>query len=281
MDNKVWIRDGRLVRVENGGLFLSPGYGRHPTRRLGSFEIILMRSGQMALGEGKRRFVLEPHDALLLLAGRSHRGLSDYDDQTSFYWVHFRLPKKWIHLGPAPKRRTSWLGIPRRSHPARPERLVDLFCQFLHCQEQGFIRPMEADLLVTQMLVELSFTGTRGGGTLAERRMAERVKKIVDAEFHDPQLSPGQVARTLDVNPDYMGRLFKRASGRTLGRYIIQRRLREARKLLLESELNVNQVAQAAGFSDSGYFRRRFHREFDLKPSDLKRLYFRTHVNVR
>jgi AraC-like DNA-binding protein len=279
--NVLMIREGRLPKAENGGLFISPGSGRHGLRRLESFEIIMLRSGSMGMAEESRSFLLKPSDVLVLLAGNEHRGLTDYDRKTSFYWVHFRLPKGRFRVAPRPRRQKGFIGVPQFSHPARPERLVDLFCQFLHAQGQGFALPMEADLLVAQMLVELAFYGKRTGEQGASERLMERVKKIVDTDYHRSDLCPGRVAQALDVNPDYLGRMFKLACGQTIGGYLNQRRLREARKLLQESELNVNQVALAVGFNDPGYFRRVFRRRFDIKPGDLRRLYFRTHVNIR
>lgn len=274
------IPEGRLPRAENGGLFVSPGSGRHPCRRLASFEIILMRSGTMEMAEAGERFVLRPNDAIVLFPGREHRGLTDYDRETSFYWVHFRLSKGAYRIGSGGQAGKGMVAVPQASHPVRPERLVDLLRRFLHDQGEGFVCPMAADLLVAAMLVELAFYGRRGAEGAAER-LAGRVKRIVDAEFHQAGLCPGRVAESLDVNADYLGRMFKLGCGQTVGSYIIQRRLREARKLLQESQLNVNQVARAVGFADPGYFRRLFRRHFDIRPGDLRRLYFRTHVNVR
>jgi AraC-like DNA-binding protein len=89
------------------------------------------------------------------------------------------------------------------------------------------------------------------------------------------------VANRLEVNADYLGRVFKNVTRTNIGQFLIDRRLREARKLLQESDLNVNQIAQAAGFADPGYFRRLFRKHFDMKPADFRKLYFRVHINVR
>jgi AraC-like DNA-binding protein len=174
-----------------------------------------------------------------------------------------------------------YIALSQYTHPARPERIVDLLCQFLHSQEEGFSCPMEADLLVARMLIELAFHRKTEFGDSAVQRLTQQVKKIVDTRYNEKELCPGVVAQALDVNRDYLGRVFKQGARESIGSYIIHRRLREARKLLLESGLNINQVAQAVGFRDPGYFRRLFRKHFDMKPVELRRLYFRTHVNVR
>ncbi len=279
--NTLMVREGRLPKAENGGLFISSGSGRHGRRRLESFEIILMRSGKLVMREENEVFTLNPSDLLLLIPGREHQGLSDYEKDTSFYWVHFRLAKKEFQIRNKTGSKKGYISISQYTHPARPERMIDLFCQFLHSQEEGFSCSMEADLLVARMLIELAFHGKMESGNSAVQRLTQQVRKIVDTEYHKKDLCPGIVAQRLDVNRDYLGRVFKQAARETIGNYIIHRRLREARKLLLESELNVNQVAHIVGFQDPGYFRRLFRKHFDMKPVELRRLYFRTHVNVR
>lgn len=275
------IRRGTLAAADNGGLFVSPGYGRHPRRCIDSFEIILMREGQMTIAEDDRVFELAQHDALVLLAGRQHQGLSDYDRRTSFYWVHFRLRPKQHAIAATDQSADTNISIPQLSRPGRPERLVELFRRFLHDQEQGFASPVEADLLVTSMLAELAFHHRAEPHGAKAEALAGQVRSFIDGAFCRPDLSPGLVAAELDLNADYLGRVFKRVAGQTLGQYINARRLREARRLLQESDLTVNQVARAAGFADPGYFRRIFRRHFGAKPGDLRRLYFRVHVNVR
>jgi len=275
------FREGILLRASNGGLFVSPGYGRHGCRTIDSFEIILMRSGQLRMAEAHREYTLNPNDVLLLLPGFEHKGLSEYNEETSFYWIHFYLDKKMYKIVDGSKMKKGFLRVPQFSHPGRPERMIELLRQFLHGQEEGFACATEADLLVTQMAVELACHGEREVDSPAARRLTEQVRAIIDARFHQHDLGPGSIAAELDVNCDYLGRVFKLATGENIGAYLITRRLREARKLLQESQLNVNQIAQRVGFNDPGYFRRLFRRHFDIKPGDLRRLYYRVHVNVR
>jgi AraC-like DNA-binding protein len=158
--------------------------------------------------------------------------------------------------------------------------MIELYRQFLHGQEEGFACDMEADLLVGQMLIELAFHVEPSSGNRAAMRLAEAVKKIVNAKFFKCDLSPGAVAEELEVNPDYLGRVFKQVVGESIGSFIIHRRLRESRKLLQESDLNVNQVAMAVGFNDPGYFRRLFRRQYDIRPAEFRKMYYRVHVNV-
>jgi len=281
MTTNLVLREGQLPEALNGGLFISPGYGRHPRRTIDNIEIIFIRSGRLTMWEEKSFFSLKKYDTLLLFSGREHFSPSDYDKNTQFYWIHFRLDSNQYLLSEEDASKAGFINVPQHTEPGRPERLIDLYRQFLHGQQEGFCCGMEADLLVAQMLVELAFHGRTTDEDRSAHRLAEQVKKIISAEYHDPSLCPGEIACRLDVNPDYLGRVFKKVTKTSIGQFLIERRLREARQLLQESNLNVKQIALATGFHDPGYFRRLFRRHFDMCPANLRKLYFRVHINVR
>jgi AraC-like DNA-binding protein len=48
--------------------------------------------------------------------------------------------------------------------------------------------------------------------------------------------------------------------------WIAERRMAEARRLLLETDLTVEAIAGRCGFADTGYFRRQFRRHHEMAP---------------
>ena len=72
-----------------GGLFVSPGYGRHPDRVIDSWELIQVRTGVLHIEENGVEYHVGPGESLLMPPKRRHRGLSEHPEELSFYWVHF------------------------------------------------------------------------------------------------------------------------------------------------------------------------------------------------
>jgi AraC-like DNA-binding protein len=245
----------------------------HVERTIDSYELILVRSGRLDMGEEDRRFTLAAGRTLLLWPGRRHYGTRPYPRDLSFFWVHFHMPKADRKpAGPA-------LSVPQTAAPARPDRLAELYRRYLDDQESGARDEFSFSMLLGLMLAEVARPGPPPGGCGAAAALAGKADAFVRTHFHEP-ISTALVARELDCNPDYLGRVFRRTYGFGLTAAIHGRRLVHARRLLLESSLNVGEVAREVGFYDPGYFRRVFRRREGMSPRAFRRMHARAHVNT-
>jgi AraC-like DNA-binding protein len=273
------IELSRPLRACNAGLFVSRGKGTHPERVIDSHELIYVRRGKLAMQENAREFFLDPGQTLLLWPGRRHKGIRDYPADLSFYWIHFQL------TAPSGKKRAkpraSPLIVPQHATLRREDKLAELFHRFLDDQESGRPDPAAAALLILLMLCEVagSRAATEIAATGAAEALAARARKLVQTRYHLP-ITTSDIADELNCNADYLGRVYRRAYGHTLIDEIHRSRLRSARRLLMESALNVDQIARECGFADSGYFRRIFRRAQGLSPRAFRKLYARAHVNT-
>jgi AraC family transcriptional activator of pyochelin receptor len=78
------------------------------------------------------------------------------------------------------------------------------------------------------------------------------------------------LAHQVGLNDCTLKRGFRTCFGITVFGYLRQQRLNQARELLLESDLNIAQVASAVGYSHAGYFASAFKREFGVTPKGLR-----------
>ena len=67
-------------------------------------------------------------------------------------------------------------------------------------------------------------------------------------------------------SPYHFSRSFKQATGVGPQRYVIQRRLERAKRLLRSSHLSIALIAQEAGFVDQSHLTRLFRREIGVTP---------------
>lgn len=79
-------------------------------------------------------------------------------------------------------------------------------------------------------------------------------------------LALNEVAERVHMTPTYFSRKFKRVTGIGYKEYLNHVRLKEAARLLLETELSVTEIALACGFSDGNYFGDLFKKEKGISP---------------
>jgi AraC family transcriptional regulator, carnitine catabolism transcriptional activator len=83
-------------------------------------------------------------------------------------------------------------------------------------------------------------------------------------------LSVDEIARAVNLSPSYLRRLFQDAMGRSPAQFDRERRLDQARELLMRSFLTVKQVMAEVGWSDPSHFSREFKRRFGVSPTSMR-----------
>lgn len=73
-------------------------------------------------------------------------------------------------------------------------------------------------------------------------------------------------------SPIYCDTLFKKETGHSIIDYIIEKRIDEAKRLLLEGSLSLSGISELLGFHDYNYFSRVFKKRTGYTPSAYRRL---------
>lgn len=100
----------------------------------------------------------------------------------------------------------------------------------------------------------------------ASEKLAARFMALLEREFGS-SLNIADYSAALGVTPTHLTRACKAACGRTALEVLQERRLFEARRLLLETDTPVQEIARNLGFSTPGYFARAFAARVGQPPS--------------
>ncbi|MFJ4946947.1 helix-turn-helix domain-containing protein [Streptomyces sp. NPDC088760] len=104
------------------------------------------------------------------------------------------------------------------------------------------------------------------------QELLRRVRAYVDARLWDRTLTPATVAAAQHISVRYLHKLFE-GQGSTIGRWIQQRRLEEARRELAgpgSADLTVSAVARRWGFVNATHFSRSFRAAYGMSPRDWR-----------
>ncbi|WP_220735645.1 helix-turn-helix transcriptional regulator [Shewanella sp. c952] len=77
--------------------------------------------------------------------------------------------------------------------------------------------------------------------------------------------------RTAHLSISALERRFTKHLGQTPKQFINEVRLKNARRLLIETNESIANIAQETGFNDHSYFSRQFQRLFGKSPSQFRR----------
>ena len=86
-------------------------------------------------------------------------------------------------------------------------------------------------------------------------------------------LSVEAYAENLHVSAEELNDICKVSTGISAKQYLLDLKITEAKRMLLFSKFNINEVAFQLGFEDSSYFSRIFKKKTDLSPSDFLEKY--------
>ena len=137
------------------------------------------------------------------------------------------------------------------------------------------IAERHGDALATEVADQLLHTGIRTDQD-AQRlsiptrigvrhpRLTEVIARM-DANLEDP-ISPAQLAEDAGMSTRQLERLFRRYLNRSPKRYYMETRLGRARKLLMQTEMSIIEIALACGFSSPSHFSKCYRAQYGSTP---------------
>ena len=98
-------------------------------------------------------------------------------------------------------------------------------------------------------------------------------KEYISNNLTDPQLSLESVAQSLNVSSNYLSRYFHSECGITFVGYVSSLKMQHGRKLLLETDMKIDEISKELGYSSSQYFISKFKKQFGYTPNTYRLRY--------
>ncbi|NJO99031.1 MAG: AraC family transcriptional regulator [Pleurocapsa sp. CRU_1_2] len=258
------------------------------------FELFFIEEGEGWYSIGDRQLWAKSGDLFLIAPGEVHdpSGLDHatkwivgfeaealhpaYTDANIFLMLPSRVIESFLPIND--------LKIKHFYIPAKERsRWLDLFEQLkdeLGNKELSFIEAARA-LLMLLLIETARFSepqlpqSTKSSTQRSAKKGSPVVEKVLYFIATNFRKSIGlqEVAKEVNFSPAYLTDLIRRETGKTVGGWIAERRMTEARHLLLATDLPVNQIAESVGYFDSSYFIRLFRRLNGTTPQAWRLLY--------
>jgi AraC-like DNA-binding protein len=152
--------------------------------------------------------------------------------------------------------------------------LTQLFEAILSEQEgKGEHREDFIRTLLLQLLYTISRTIKKDKSNAANNYKSllfRNFQSLVDEYFSTKKLSRDYAAM-LYITPNHLNALSKDVGGRSAGEIIRDRILLEAKRLLVNAEMNIAEIAAALDFEDNSYFTKFFKKYEGLTPQEFRK----------
>ncbi len=116
---------------------------------------------------------------------------------------------------------------------------------------------------------ELSHYASSGSRCDSEQ-MVQSILNYVHMNYALP-LTISEVARKINVNASYLGRIFTKRIDQNFNEYLASYRIARARELLKNDSLMIYEIAQMVGYHDTNHFYKLFKLHTNMSPTDYRK----------
>lgn len=132
-----------------------------------------------------------------------------------------------------------------------------------------------ADIIINQLLNDLLCKILLCNQVTSRSQLSSKISEVCDYINSNYRLirSIDDIAQNCFISKYYMCHEFKRQTGKTISTFLKEKRLYEARLLLIQTDFSVADIAEAAGFDSLNYFFSVFKENEGITPLQYRKQY--------
>jgi len=127
----------------------------------------------------------------------------------------------------------------------------------------------DLDQIHANMMAEYADPALRKSN-IGNLSVVEKAENYIEMNFAE-DISMEELAGKLHVHPSHLMRAFKKAKGMTISHYRNLRRVKEAKELIVFSNLSMTEIAIMVGFNNSQYFSKFFKDVEGVTPVEYRK----------
>ncbi|MFC4598089.1 response regulator transcription factor [Cohnella hongkongensis] len=117
---------------------------------------------------------------------------------------------------------------------------------------------------IVSTIIDSQFTGDN----LKHKQIADFIKNYVHEHYAEP-ITLGALADAVQISKNYLGQIFRGVMGESFNQYVTRIRMEKAKRLILEGNHFVYEIAEMVGYNNTPYFSSQFKKYIGVNPTDL------------
>lgn len=103
-----------------------------------------------------------------------------------------------------------------------------------------------------------------------QNHLVSQMMNYIDENIYK-DISTSEICKRMSCSRAYLSKIFKRETDYTILEYILVQKIKVAKKLIREKNMNFTQISDKLGFDNPHYFSRVFKRITNMTPTDYKK----------
>lgn len=241
------------------------------------YEIFYLMSGERGYFINDRTYLIRAGDLVLIGSNEVHKsldtGVPNHERVVLYYETAFfdRYDPDEISflLSPFQESRVLRLNMKER---LQIETLYQSFFAELLEASPGY--KLQLRHLATELLLRASRIAFKRNNVLTEeitptKQKMKEIVQYINSHFHQT-LRMNALSKQFYTSPSYLSRIFKEVTGFNMSDYINIVRIKEAQRLLRETDWSVTEISERVGFDNFSHFGKMFKRISLISPRSYR-----------
>ena len=107
---------------------------------------------------------------------------------------------------------------------------------------------------------------------LIVKSLGQNILEYIDTHYNDINLGVNEIGSYFDLSPAYCSKIFRQETNQSLLESINNTRIKKSCEQLLNTNDNLDSIAQDCGFTSSTVFIRNFKKVYGVTPGNYRKL---------
>ncbi|HWT74118.1 MAG TPA: AraC family transcriptional regulator [Mobilitalea sp.] len=283
------------IRLMNSATIQPPYI--HNRRKADEYIIYVVKKGKMFLLENHIKYTLKPGDFFILDPEFTHEGYQA--SYCEYYYIHFRhdeitkieyasdqerimsiITRRNDSLKSNPFSYTTYennqIALPKHYHFTNYSDFIKVCCILDEAAAHN-ANPLEnykvlCSCKILEAMIEtyrsyvLFTTQNMASGLPKSYRKVQQLLSHLNTNYAD-KITSVDIEVMTESNFDYINRIFKQLTNKTIFSYLNMVRINHAKELISTTNMKLSEIGQMVGFSDLYYFSKVFKKATGISPS--------------
>ncbi|KRE86320.1 AraC family transcriptional regulator [Paenibacillus sp. Soil766] len=276
--------------LDCGNAYYEIGESHISRTNIGAFDLIVVKKGTIYIGEGANEWTLQQNDAIILRPDLSHFGTAPCEQEAEILWIHFHTYGAWdeyMDMDACLQNQNSLIEDHKQKAFLNHAEVNSIFIpkymklnhKALEILEYFFDLEQEArsqrnwrkqntfQLFMQHINRELISTTD-----MTAFHLAEKVELFIRQNY-TKKISNALLQEHLNYHPNYIAKCMLKVFGMTPNDYLLQFRIEQSKKLLIQTNWTMTRVAEESGFQHASYFSHCFSTKEGISPLNFRKNY--------